>query len=99
MRIGVAGASGYLGAELLRLLAGHPSLEGAVAQADTSAGIQVATLYPNLAPGYRDLVFSPLDPAGLHGLDAVFIALPSVGPRNLVRRWPRGGQERVGVGK
>src|ERR1039457_599558 len=76
MRIGVAGASGYLGAELLRLLAGHPSLEVAVAQADTSAGIQVATLYPNLAPGYRDLVFSPLDPAGLHGLDAVFIALP-----------------------
>jgi N-acetyl-gamma-glutamyl-phosphate reductase len=84
MRIGVAGASGYLGAELLRLLAGHPSLEVAVAQADTSAGIQVATLYPNLAPGYRDLVFSPLDPAGLHGLDAVFIALPSGRSQDLV---------------
>ena len=84
MRIGVAGASGYLGAELLRLLAGHPSLEVAVAQADTSAGIQVATLYPNLAPEYRDLVFSPLDPAGLHGLDAVFIALPSGRSQDLV---------------
>jgi len=44
MKIGVAGASGYLGAELLRLLAGHPSLQVEVAQADSSAGMQVAGL-------------------------------------------------------
>ncbi len=77
MKIGVAGASGYLGAELLRLLAGHPSLQVEVAQADSSAGMQVAGLYPNLAPAYRDLAFSPLDPVELQGLDAVFVALPS----------------------
>ena len=85
MQIGVAGASGYLGAELLRLLAGHPGFEVAVAQGDSSAGIEVATLYPNLAPAYGDLVFSPLDPAGFYGLDAVFIALPA-GPRTWFRR-------------
>lgn len=84
MRIGVAGASGYLGAELLRLLAGHPSFEVAVAQGDSSAGTEVARLYPNLAPAYGDLLFSPLDPVGLHGLDAVFIALPSGRSQDLV---------------
>ncbi len=84
MRIGVAGASGYLGAELLRLLAGHPSFEVAVAQGDSSAGTEVARLYPNLAPAYGDLVFSPLDPAGLCGLDAVFVALPSGRSQDLV---------------
>jgi N-acetyl-gamma-glutamyl-phosphate reductase len=77
VKTGVAGASGYLGAELLRLLAGHPDLEVVVAQGDSSAGSQVADLYPNLAPAYSDLAFSSLDPAGFDGLDAVFVALPS----------------------
>ena len=77
MKTGVAGASGYLGAELLRLLAGHPDLEVVVAQGDTSAGTVVTELYPNLSPAYLDLRFSALDPAGFDGLDAVFVALPS----------------------
>ena len=77
MKTGVAGASGYLGAELLRLLAGHPDLEVVVAQGDTSAGTAVTELYPNLSPAYLDLRFSALDPAGFDGLDAVFVALPS----------------------
>ena len=85
MKIGIAGASGFLGAELLRLLAGHPILEVAVAQGDSSAGIPVAELYPNLAPAYADLAFSSLDPAGLDGLDAVFVALPSGRSQDLVR--------------
>jgi N-acetyl-gamma-glutamyl-phosphate reductase len=84
MRIGVIGASGYLGAELLRLLAGHPALDVAVAQADSSAGQQVAQLYPNLAPCYGGLVFSPLDAVVCRGLDAVFIALPSGRSQELV---------------
>jgi len=77
MKAGVAGASGYLGAELLRLLAGHPSLEVVVAQGDSSAGTPVAALYPSLAPAYRDLEFSSLDPAGFEGLEVAFVALPS----------------------
>jgi N-acetyl-gamma-glutamyl-phosphate reductase len=77
MKAGIAGASGYLGAELLRLLAGHPGLEVVVAQGDSSAGTGVAELYPSLAPAYARLVFSALDPAGFDGLDAVFVALPS----------------------
>ena len=67
MQIGVVGASGYLGAELLRLLAGHPAFDVAVVQADSSAGQQVAELYPNLAPCYGGLVFSPLDAGACSG--------------------------------
>lgn len=85
MKIGVAGASGYLGAELLRLLAGHPVLEVAVAQGDSSAGTAIAQLYPNLAPAYGDLAFSPLDAAGFDGVDAVFVALPSGRSQELVQ--------------
>ncbi len=84
MQVGIAGASGYLGAELLRLLAGHPSFEVAVVQADSSAGSQVAELYPNLAPRYGDMQFSPLDAGGFCGLDAVFVALPSGRSQDLV---------------
>ena len=77
MKAGIAGASGYLGAELLRLLASHPDLEVVVAQGDSSAGTRVASLYPNLAPAYGDLEFSALDATGFDGLDVVFVALPS----------------------
>ncbi|HUI04362.1 MAG TPA: hypothetical protein VLZ77_12525, partial [Acidimicrobiales bacterium] len=44
MRVGIAGASGYTGAELLRLCAMHPEFEVAVAGADTQAGRSVADL-------------------------------------------------------
>lgn len=84
MKTGIAGASGYLGAELLRLLAGHPGFEVTVAQGDSSAGVALADLYPSLAPAYGDLAFTALDPSGFDGLDAVFVALPSGRSQDLV---------------
>jgi N-acetyl-gamma-glutamyl-phosphate reductase len=77
MKAGIIGGSGYLGAELLRLLAGHPELEVAVVQADSSAGTAVAALYPGLAPVYGELVLGELDPAGVRGCDVVFVAVPA----------------------
>jgi N-acetyl-gamma-glutamyl-phosphate reductase len=84
VKTGIAGASGYLGAELLRLLAGHPGFEVVVAQGDSSAGTAIAKLYPSLAPAYGDLAFTALDPAGFDGLDAVFVALPSGRSQDIV---------------
>jgi N-acetyl-gamma-glutamyl-phosphate reductase len=84
MKVGVAGASGYLGAELLRLLAGHPSLDVTVVQGDTSAGTPVAELYPSLAPAYGDLTYSDVEPDGLDGLDVIFVAVPSGRSQQLV---------------
>ena len=75
-RAGVVGASGYTGAELLRLLAGHPEIEVVHVTADSNAGTRVADLYPSLTPAYADTVYAPLAADDLHGLDLVFCALP-----------------------
>ena len=63
VQVGIIGASGYTGAELLRLCAGHPDLEVRVATGDTQAGTRAADLYPSLAAAYPDLVFTAYDPA------------------------------------
>ncbi|HXZ64533.1 MAG TPA: N-acetyl-gamma-glutamyl-phosphate reductase, partial [Streptosporangiaceae bacterium] len=78
-RVAVAGASGYAGGELLRLLAGHPDLELAALTAGSSAAQRVAEVHPHLAglPGLADRVFQPLDAAALAGCDLAFLALPA----------------------
>jgi N-acetyl-gamma-glutamyl-phosphate reductase len=77
-KIGIIGASGYTGAELLRLCSLHPQLEVVLATGDTQAGTAVADLYPSLAAAYPDLVFAPYDAAAVVALqlDLVFCALP-----------------------
>jgi N-acetyl-gamma-glutamyl-phosphate reductase len=76
MRVGIVGASGYTGAELLRLAAGHPELEVVLATGDTQAGTAVADLYPSLRPVYGDLTFAEYSPEAVDGLDLVFCGLP-----------------------
>jgi N-acetyl-gamma-glutamyl-phosphate reductase len=75
-RAAVLGGSGYAGAELLRLLAGHPEIDVVLVTADSNAGTAVADLYPSLAPAYPGLQFETVDPTGLSGLDLVFCTLP-----------------------
>ncbi|MGH9172349.1 MAG: N-acetyl-gamma-glutamyl-phosphate reductase [Acidimicrobiales bacterium] len=84
MKCGVIGASGYLGAELLRLLADHPKFDVALAQADSTAGCRLGEVYPALDRAYPDLVVDGLDAAAAAGLDAVFVALPSGGSQAVV---------------
>ncbi|MBW3557348.1 MAG: N-acetyl-gamma-glutamyl-phosphate reductase [Actinobacteria bacterium] len=83
-RIGIVGASGYTGAELLRLCAHHPDLEVAVATGDTQAGKPVGGLYPSLAARYPDLSFTAYEPTVFDGLDLVFLALPHGESQQLV---------------
>jgi N-acetyl-gamma-glutamyl-phosphate reductase len=70
------GASGYAGVELLRLCAGHPVFEVAVATAGSHAGEQVARHTPPLAAAYPSLAYAPADPDALDGVDVAFLALP-----------------------
>src|SRR4051812_21800066 len=84
MRVAVAGASGYAGGELLRLLAGHPEFEIAVAAAGSSAGVAVTDLHPNLV-GLAGRVFDVTDPALLADADVLFLALPHGESAALVR--------------
>ena len=84
MRVGIVGASGYTGAELLRLAAGHPEMDVVLATGDTQAGAAVADLYPSLRPVYGDLVFEPYSPEAVDGLDIVFCGLPHGASQALV---------------
>ena len=74
-RAAVAGASGYAGGELLRLLLAHPDLELGPVAAGNSAGVLVTDLHPQL-PQLGDRVFAETTPDVLADADVVFLALP-----------------------
>ena len=76
MKAGIAGASGYTGAELLRLLSTHPQFEVGVATAHSHAGLPVGGHTPSLRAAYPGLVYGDTDPGVFDGLDLVFCALP-----------------------
>jgi N-acetyl-gamma-glutamyl-phosphate reductase len=75
VRVAVAGASGYAGGELLRLISGHPDLEIGPLGAGASTGMPVTDVHPHL-PALAGRVFGPADPASLAAADLVFLALP-----------------------
>ncbi|MBX3194955.1 MAG: N-acetyl-gamma-glutamyl-phosphate reductase [Microbacteriaceae bacterium] len=75
LSVAVAGASGYAGGELLRLLSVHPEFEVTVVTANQNAGQPLAAVHPHLT-AYRDLVLAETTPAVLAGADLVFLALP-----------------------
>ena len=77
VRVSVIGASGYGGAEAVRLLATHPQVRLAHVTADTQANQPLASLYPNLR-GFVDMITEALDPAAIGGdSDLVIVSLPS----------------------
>ena len=77
-RVAVAGASGYAGGELLRLLAGHPDLEIGPVTGQGNAGQPVGAVHPHLAalPGLAGRRFDALEESLLGECDLVFLALP-----------------------
>ncbi|HEV7624653.1 MAG TPA: N-acetyl-gamma-glutamyl-phosphate reductase [Amnibacterium sp.] len=75
VRVAVAGASGYAGGEVVRLLAAHPDLEVVTVTGHGSAGRRLVDVQPHLASA-GDLVLQETTPEVLAGHDAVFLALP-----------------------
>lgn len=73
--VAVAGASGYAGGELLRLLAGHPEFSVRTVTAFQNAGQPLLAAHPHLR-SYGDLVLSETSASALAGHDVVFLALP-----------------------
>lgn len=76
MRVGIIGASGFTGAELMRLLVGHDGFELVLATGDSQAGNAIAGLYPSLAGAYGEDVYDRYESSVVDGLDLVFCALP-----------------------
>ncbi len=85
VQVGIAGATGYVAAELLRLCAGHPDLDVAVAASQSRRGEEIGSVYPSLAAAYPGLVLAGAEPSELKGVDVCFLALPH-GESQLVAR-------------
>ena len=92
VRVAVAGASGYAGGEVLRLLAGHPEFEIAAATAHSQAGEPVGAVHPHLWS--LGLTFGATDPDALADADLVFLALPHGQSAALAARAAGPGQGR-----
>jgi len=87
IRVGVLGASGYTGAELTRLLLGHPQVEIAAMTADRHAGKPMEEVFPHLGGyGLPDLV--TVDDVDWGGLDVAFACLPHATTQEVVSRLP-----------
>ncbi len=74
--VGIIGASGFTGAELLRLCAQHPEFDVVYATGDSQAGTLASALYPSLAVAYPNLVFEEYDVDRALSCDVVFLGLP-----------------------
>ena len=77
IKVGVVGAAGYAGAELVRLLAGHPDFELAAITSNADAGQRLADVYPSFVGSPAgDLAFTAHDDPSVAACDAVFLAVP-----------------------
>jgi N-acetyl-gamma-glutamyl-phosphate reductase len=86
-RVAVAGASGYAGAELLRLISAHPDLDLTLAAAHGQVGQRVGAVHPHLR-SLADVTFVDADPVALADADIVFLALPHGTSGPLARQLP-----------
>src|SRR6476469_3250847 len=75
LKVAVAGATGYAGGEVLRLLLGHPEVEIGALTAGGNAGQRLGDLQPHLVP-LADRVLDEMNAETLAGHDAVVLGLP-----------------------
>jgi N-acetyl-gamma-glutamyl-phosphate reductase len=83
IKTGIVGATGYTGAELLRLLLKHPQAQVAVVTSQSETGKPVTELFPNLR-GHIDLFFADPETPALAECDVVFFATPNGAAMNHV---------------
>jgi N-acetyl-gamma-glutamyl-phosphate reductase len=91
IRVAVAGASGYAGGELLRLLAGHPDLELAAVSAGSSAGKPITSVHPNLTghPAFDGRNFVATAAEAFGDAELIFMALPHGESATLAAQLPQ----------
>ena len=82
--VGIIGASGFTGVELLRICATHPHFEVKYATGDSQAGTLARSLYPSLAATYPNLVFEEFEIGKALSCDVLFLGLPHEASLELV---------------
>lgn len=86
-RIAILGASGYTGAELVRLIAGHPNMQIVALSADRKAGLDMAAVFPHLR--HLDLPgLVKIDQIDFSGVDLCFCALPHATSQAVIKALP-----------
>lgn len=83
----IIGASGYTGAELLRLLLVHPNVDIKALVAETNAGKKVEDIYPNFA-AVKLPILSKLDEVNFNDIDVVFCCLPHATSQKIIKNLP-----------
>ncbi len=87
-KIAILGASGYTGAELVRLIASHPSMEVAALSGNSKAGMAMAQVFPHLR--HLDLpVLTTIDDMNFDGIDLAFCALPHKTSQEVISKLPK----------
>jgi len=76
IRTAILGASGYVGGELLRLIAAHPELRATKLFGDSKAGQALGTVHPHLAAAYPEAAVEKFAEGSLDDVDLIFAALP-----------------------
>jgi N-acetyl-gamma-glutamyl-phosphate reductase len=87
IKVGIVGATGYGGGEILRLCVGHPALEVCYVGGESSAGRRLGDHYPGLSK-YADLVIQRWDPETVPDLDLLFVSLPTGDSAKSIPRLP-----------
>ena len=94
LSVGVVGATGYAGAELVRLLLAHPRVSLQAVTSRSSAGERLDECHPSLL-GFTDLVLSSFDAGSMGALDVVFLATPHGATAPLVEALDAAGAARI----
>lgn len=99
IKVGIIGATGYTGAELIRSILSHPEMELSYIAAASTAGEKFSNLYPGYT-GKVDLVVQKYDIADMKkmSLDVMFIALPHGHSMNIVPELYKTGIKIVDLG-
>lgn len=93
LKVAIAGASGYTGLELIRLLTVHPEVQICCVTSEQSAGRPVSEIFPSLR-NRCDLLLEPLDPATVNAkADLIFTALPHQEAMRVVPQLLQGGKK------
>ncbi|MFM1779495.1 MAG: hypothetical protein RIS51_640 [Actinomycetota bacterium] len=87
LKVAVAGASGYVGGELLRLIAAHPNLELGAVTANSNVGQTIGGLHPHLS-SFANRVLQETTAENLKGHDVVFLALPHAKSAEIANELP-----------